>query len=362
MPNQTRSRSIPNRNRGNQNPNQRAPQNNTPQKNVDDSWMHRGKEGMEVSHREVAQAAAKKKERQERGYAPRRFSVPLNSTKKIVILDNSQMDLKFAYEHSFFNESTRSYDGDPEMCVKEFDTCPACAGEISDHASPPYYALFLSVIDMTPWTKKGKDGKPDVVIPFQRKLMMIKAGQHEKFLNIFREAEAKYGRLRGVALKLSRGSEQNSPSTGEPVIIHDGRQFASYNEKTLMNKFSHPPLTKKDGTVYLEENGQTKPFVYGQIFTKPNANEMRVRWGVEPIEGNKNSEVYGESNDFDSDFDGGGDANQDKVYADANGYTNDDFDSDDFDSDEDDLGTDEDIPFEKNDVVQQEDDNDDFDG
>ena len=277
-------------------------------------WMTKGSVGAETSRREVAKQAARREEMKNQKFKPFRFYLKQGESANVVILDHSLEDIRFYYEHNFYNQSTKNELNPPELCAGDFGECPACTGELSPQKGHKYryYAMFISILDTRAYTRKAKDGQPEQRVLYTRKLLMVKAGQHDQFMEVLRNAEQKYGTLNGVVLKLQRSNSSESTGVGEPVIIHDGRQFAQYKKETMLKRFGHPPLKNKDGEVYLEANGSLEPWDYNDVFERPEPNAMRKRWGLaeKNTSGGEDSSIHGSvssvssvsSDEFDDDF------------------------------------------------------------
>jgi hypothetical protein len=163
----------------------------------------------------------------------------------------------FFYEHQMKNPRTQKFDT-YESCPKEWEVCPICE---SDKES--YYVMMLSVVDMRPFTKS--DGTQ---IRFSRKLLPVKAAQHGFFMRQFDRAQT----LRGMHLLMTRDSQQ-ALSIGNPEFVE------MVDEAALLAEFGGPEQKDQQGNVIKAMNADCFPFNYGQLFHKPSAEDLRVRYG-----------------------------------------------------------------------------------
>lgn len=215
-------------------------------------------------------------ERQD-GYAPMRFYLP-DPTKpgvtreeleaNIIILDHEP---SFAvFEHAFPNPATGKFGKGAftHLCLSQEGHCPACDADTKD----PYFALFLSIIDMRPYTKQ--DG---TVVHHSKKLLVIKNKNQDYF---FRQFERR-GTLRGMQLLMVR-NDRRGASHGNPEFVD------LHPEEAIIEAFQHPQVIGgQDNRVLKEANEDCYPYDYARLFPKPDYNAMLERFGGTPAAGSQ---------------------------------------------------------------------------
>lgn len=194
--------------------------------------------------------------------------MPAQSEREVVLLDREPF--AFRYEHALPNPETDRRDL-YVPCIANHDACPACEVDKNDAA----YVLFLSVLDLEPWTTKG--GKE---VPYSRRLYVVKARQQSKFTRKF-DSYATDGRnLRGLVLKLYRDDDRSS------VIGND-------------IEFTDERLSEADLETYIEEYTDRKnkhhvnrlgnPFDYAELFPAMSREEIAAICGgnAAPVPGSQ---------------------------------------------------------------------------
>lgn len=225
------------------------------------SAFFRGSDGINRTDEELALAKQRAEQRKAEGNKPFRFYVPVGETRRIIVTDDKP-DF-FMYEHALKDAEGkwgRLFTG----CVKTFDNCPVCESQ----GKESYYALFLSVIDLTPFTLR--DGTE---VEFSRKLLVVKPAQQKKFLRFF----SKEGTLRGAMFDMTRDGDKDS-SIGndiEFVDFVDEDELASYTRS----------WKDKDGKKHNEDCGE--PYVYEELFEEPTTEKLRAIVGGEPAPGSR---------------------------------------------------------------------------
>ncbi len=223
----------------------------------DDSFMHRGADANQHRARELERQA----QRREQGYAPFRYWLPVGAQGDIIILDN-ELGPCF-YEHAIPGPGNDWSKVVHELCPKEYDTCPLCAGQQGQKES--YYIMFLSIIDLRPYTKR--DG---TVVQWSRKLLAVKAQQQNYFVRLLERCN---NNLRGTHLLMTRDAQQ-SFNIGNPEMV------ASYTEEQIAQSFSHPEVrSSQDNRVLKAANADMFPYEYGKIFRRPSGEDLRKRYG-----------------------------------------------------------------------------------
>lgn len=168
--------------------------------------FYRGAEGRAKAEEELIKSKARAAARKEAGNMPFRYRISPGETGTFVVLDDAPDFYRF--EHSMKNPATGFFDLITGCCA-EFDNCPA------DSAGDPYYALFMTVIDLVPYTNKN-----NVTTEFARKLLVVKPAQHKKFLRAYDKAMKMYGTMRGVVFEVARDGQMDS-AIGNDIEMSD---------------------------------------------------------------------------------------------------------------------------------------------
>jgi len=211
------------------------------------------------------------------GYAPFRFFLPSPEKQgvtreqleaNIVVLDDAPTFAMF--EHSFPDPKTGRWGKGAFTvpCLSGDSHCPACDADSKD----PYFALFLSIIDMTPYTNKNGQ-----LVPFTKKLLVVKNKNQGWW---FRQYERR-GTLRGMQVLMVRDSAQGA-NHGNPEFIE------LHDEQAIIDSFSHPEVKSQDGQrVIKQANEDCFAYDYGRIFKKPTYEELAERFGTGPVAGSR---------------------------------------------------------------------------
>jgi hypothetical protein len=144
--------------------------------------------------------------------------MPPNTQRSIIVLDE-QPDF-FRYEHALDNPDTNRKDLYTD-CITDFDTCPVC----ENSESKPYYAMYLTVIDLEPYEIKKGDRKGEVV-EWSRKLFVVKSGMQRQWTREFE----RNGSLRGKVFTVFRDDDK-SPVSGNQ--IEEDMEEDPYSEDDL---------------------------------------------------------------------------------------------------------------------------------
>jgi hypothetical protein len=172
-----------------------------------------GEEGRRRAEAVEAQNAAAREMRANSAGMPRRFFCPIGTTREVVVVDEAPNFFRF--EHNIKGRSGR-YD-EFTSCIAEDANCPVCA------ANPdklPYFAMYLTVIDLTPFTTRE-----GVEVPWSKKLLVAKPMQAKKLNRIF----DRQGTLRGAVLEMTRDGEKEA-AIGDPTFVEffDEDMLAQY--------------------------------------------------------------------------------------------------------------------------------------
>lgn len=229
------------------------------------SSFYRGEEGSRKSEEELVRQKAAAEARKEQGNMPFRFRVPVGGTAQFVIVDDAPDFYRF--EHCLKNPRTGFWEIFTG-CVKEWDNCPVC--QTAERES--YYAMYLTVIDFTPFTTRDGDK-----VEFSRKLLVVKPAQQKKFLRAYAKAQKDGGTLRGALFEATRDGEKDS-------AIGNDIEFIEYVEEDelLTYERSWKDKDKKKHTELCHE-----PLDYEALFEEPDVEALRVLVGAPPTPGSR---------------------------------------------------------------------------
>jgi hypothetical protein len=216
--------------------------------------FHRGDEG----RRRIDAEIELQKQRNTR--QPFRFRVAPGETKSIIVVDEKP-DF-FLYEHNMKNPRTGKW-GMFIPCLKEVDNCPIC-----EQVGESYYAMYLTVIDLSPFTTKSGE-----TIEFSRKLLVVKPSQQKKFIRRYE----KEGTLRGAAFDCSRDKDKESSIGGDI-------EFLEMVPEAELRQYTRS-WTDKDGKKHVETCHE--PFKYEELIEVPTVAALRALVGGEPTPGSK---------------------------------------------------------------------------
>lgn len=232
------------------------------------SSFYRGEEGRERAEEELAKQKQRAEARREAGNMPFRFRVHVGETTQFVILDDAP-DF-FRHEHNLLNPQTKFWDTFTG-CTREEDNCPVCEATARD----PYYALYLSVLDFTPF--KTKDGTKH---EFSRKLLVVKPAQQKKFIRAYHKAEKEGRTLRGALFEASRDGDKDS-------AIGNDIEFVEYMEEDELTTYVRS-WKDKDGKKQTEDCSE--PYIYEDLFEEPDSDKLRALVGGSPTIGSREYE------------------------------------------------------------------------
>ena len=157
------------------------------------STSFRGAAGLRRMKEEEKKAEVRKAAAQASMKEPFRFFVRPGESATIIIVDEAP-DF-FRMEHALMNPRTKRYNLFVP-CLDEHTNCPACA--VSD--KPAYFAMYLTVIDLTPYEKDGHE------VEWSKKMMVVKATQQKKIMRLYE----KHGTLRGMELLMTRDGDMDA--------------------------------------------------------------------------------------------------------------------------------------------------------
>lgn len=163
----------------------------------------RGEEGRrrmaEVADEQEARYEAQKSMRDQ----PFRFFCPVGESRQLIVVDDAP-DF-FRWEHNL--RDGRGKWTIYTSCVQEYANCPVCA---ANQDKAPYYAMYLTVIDLTPYVNKD-----NIEVPWSKKLLVVKQAQQKKIMRMY-ERE---GTLRGALLQMTRDTEKDAAIGNDIELI-----------------------------------------------------------------------------------------------------------------------------------------------
>lgn len=201
---------------------------------------------------QVKQEAAKEA-RKAKGHEPFRFWTPVGETRQIVIIDDAP-DF-FRYEHALKGAGGRFDNFLP--CINEVANCPAC----STTDKPAYFAMYLSVIDLTPYT--NKDG---IEVPWSKKLLVVKSAQQKKITRLLDS----HGSLRGMVLDMTRDGDKDA-------AIGNDIEFNSWMEEAELETYYDTYKDKDNNDVVID---CMEPFDYEDIFPDLTEEQIAIMAGA----------------------------------------------------------------------------------
>lgn len=176
---------------------------------------YRGAEGMQRMEQEQIASEARREAQQTMSGMPFRFFVPPGETRDIVIVDDAP-DF-FRHEHNLKDGHGKWKIFTP--CINEHANCPVCASSPEKSA---YFAMYLTIIDLTPYINND-----NIEVPWSKKLLVVKPSQQKKIMRLL-EAQ---GSLRGMVLSMTRDGEKDAAIGNDIQFlgeVMDEDQLAQY--------------------------------------------------------------------------------------------------------------------------------------
>lgn len=205
--------------------------------------------GLARMRQEEEKAKVRKEARQLANSMPFRYYTPVGETREVIIVDEEFSF--FRNEHNLKNPATNRFDLFTP-CIDEVANCPVC----SAHGSKPsYFAMYLTVIDLTPYTTRDGDQ-----VEWSKKLLVAKLSSQKKLARLYE----RHGTLRGMVLELSRDSDKD-PSIGGTI------EFIEFMEEADLETYV-TEYTDKDGKVH--EVVGFEPFNYEELFPDMTEEEL----------------------------------------------------------------------------------------
>lgn len=208
----------------------------------------RGAAGMRAMEQEQERSEASREAARNNAGQPFRYFTPVSETRSIIIVDDAPDFWRF--EHAIQNPRSKKWDTFLP-CIDAEANCPAC--ENTDR--PAYFAMYLTVIDLTPY--ETKDGE---TVEFSKKLLVIKPMQQKKITRLYERHKT----LRGMYLECTRDSKTDA-AIGDMEFVEfvDEEELATYQ------------------SVYIDKEKKTHeidcsaPYDYEALF--PDVTEKQLR-------------------------------------------------------------------------------------
>lgn len=247
------------------------------------SWIKKGDAALGA----IAQAEKEAAERKEKGYAPFRFWLKKGEECPVIILDHAFVADETGEGGALIREhnlkDSQGKWGNFESCCADFAPCPLCDKAGTDGFGPSTLVVMLSVLVLREWTNK-KTGEKHA---YTRMLLPIKMGMKEKFLELQKHAFREQGTMRGLYLVLKRGMDDQSISTGEPIMLDNGKLYDLVSEEELVEDYGHPELRNREKKVIKAANADLEPYVYEDLFPEPDPDDLAKRFGGRALAGSR---------------------------------------------------------------------------
>lgn len=209
-----------------------------------------GAQGYAKMQEEAERQEARREAREAMSEMPFRFYCPVGETREICIIDAEPAFWR--YEHNLKNPDTGHYDI-YTACINEHANCPVCAKS----ERPAYFAMLLTIIDLTPY--ENRNGEE---VPWSKKLLCVKPAQQKKIMRLFEQ----HGTLRGMVLEMTRDGEKDA-SIGNDIV------FVEFFDEDLLAQYETTYLDKKDKE---HEVIGHEPFDYDALFPLPTEEQLRA--------------------------------------------------------------------------------------
>ncbi len=228
---------------------------------------------MRQMQEEQVKAEARKAAREASFGAPFRYWTPIKATQEIIIVDEAP-DF-FRHEHALQNRASKKWDN-YVPCIDENANCPVCA--VAER--PSYFAMFLTVIDLTPYVNKDGDE-----VEFTKKLLVVKPTQQKKIMRLYNQHKT----LRGMILSMTRDDK-------ESATIGNDIEFVEFMDEEDLLTYE---------TDYVDKEGKVHPIIchevydYDQLFPEMTEKALRAVAGGRPAEpGSRESTNSGLQDDW----------------------------------------------------------------
>lgn len=230
---------------------------------------YHGAEGMQRMEQEQERQAARKEVAQMNANMPFRFYCPPGEEREIIIVDDKPNF--FRYEHNLKNTRTGKWDIFC-ACINEDANCPVCKAA----ERPSYFGMFMTCVDLTPYT--NKDGEE---VPWSKKLLVVKSAQQKKITRLWQRE----GSLRGAVLLMTRDGEKDA-SIGNDIEL-----LEFVEEDTLLSYETVYVYTDSAGKEKSKDIIGHEVFDYDELFPAVTEQQLRALVGGRPEPGSRDHDA-----------------------------------------------------------------------
>lgn len=241
----------------------------TNQEPQSDDWFQSGDEGFET---------AEKLSQNTKNYV-NRFWLKAGDSAELVVLDDEKGF--FIHEYEIFDPVKKRASYETVRPDTEYDPLQQLVG-VDTRFKDPYYVMYLTVMDLRPYTDKQGNERSH-----SKKLLPIKKMQMAKFKRYYE----KYGTYRGLILNMVRDNNKQA-KIGDPEWVDpdDFRETDSefsgqkiLSEDEIFEFFGHDAVIGQDGkTVIKEKDADCYPMDYRDVLKPASVDELCRRWGATP--------------------------------------------------------------------------------
>lgn len=223
-----------------------------------------GAEGRRKMEEEDERQTARREAQAMNTNMPFRFFCPVGETREVVVVDDAPNF--FRYEHNLKDNRSGKWSIFC-ACVNENANCPVCKAS----ERPSYYAMYLTVIDLTPYTSE-KHGE----VEWSKKLMVVKSAQQKKITRLWE----RHGSLRGMVLSMTRDGEKDA-SIGNDI------EFVEFLEEDALLAYETTFVYQKEGKDMERDVIGHEPCEYDELFPMPTEQQLRAIVGGRPEAGSR---------------------------------------------------------------------------
>lgn len=214
---------------------------------------YRGAAGIRKMQEESVAADARREASKAMSGAPFRFFLKAGETRELVIVDDMPDFVR--WEHTIQDKRSKQWSVHT-ACIDDHANCPVCA--VSDR--PSYFALYLTVIDLSPFTTK--DGEE---VEFSKKLLVIKQMQQKKFMRLYDQHKT----LRGMVIEVTRDSDKDA-------AIGNDIQFIDFMDEEELLEYQTEYVDKEKKVHHID---CSEPYDYDAIFPAMTETQLRALVG-----------------------------------------------------------------------------------
>lgn len=237
-----------------------------------------GASGLARAKQELEEGDARRDARKAAGFMPFRFFCVPGETRQIVVVDDELQFFRF--EHALQDKRSGKYDNFVP-CIREHMDCPACSVDSRE----PYFAMYLTIIDLTPYEARNGD-----TVEWSKKLLVVKPMQQKKFIRLFEQ----HGTMRGMILDMTRDGDKDA-------VIGNDIAFIDFMEEDELAEYETEYVDKENKA---HEIIGHEAFDYDVLF--PEMTEQQIA----ALSGGKSGTALGSRErtrrDLDDQGDGGG--------------------------------------------------------